>query len=66
MSELPNGWIETEVGLLPEDWKPVKASIFCDKVADGTHDSPKKSEEGKWRIRLISAQLPIDEHQHPS
>ena len=50
MSEFLEGYIETEIGILPEDWTPVEASVFCDKVSDGTHDSPKKSEEGKLLI----------------
>ncbi|QTA83453.1 Restriction endonuclease type I, HsdS-like [Desulfonema limicola] len=47
---MPKGWVETTLGLLPEDWIPVDAQSYCDKVADGTHDSPKKTEEGKLLI----------------
>ena len=36
------GFKETEIGLIPEDWKIKIAEKFCLRVADGTHDSPKK------------------------
>jgi len=38
MSKLPNGWIE------------MIAEEYCDRVSDGTHDSPKKREQGKLLI----------------
>lgn len=41
---------ETEIGMIPEDWDIVTASVFCLKVTDGTHDSPKKKNEGKYLI----------------
>jgi len=50
MSDLPEGWVETEFGLLPKAWEPVEAQQFCEKVADGTHDSPKQQESGKLLI----------------
>jgi len=50
MSDLPDGWVETEFGQLPENWQPIEAQIFCEKVADGTHDSPKQRESGKLLI----------------
>lgn len=40
-------WKETEFGEIPKDWDYVKASEFCSKVTDGTHDSPKRQDEGK-------------------
>lgn len=46
----PNDWIETTLGLIPNNWEIVPAEKFCIKVADGTHDSPKKSEKGKLLI----------------
>jgi len=33
-----------------EEWKYISASTFCYKIADGTHDSPKRQEEGKKLI----------------
>lgn len=30
-----------------DEWKYVQAQEYCIKVADGTHDSPKRKEEGK-------------------
>ena len=31
-------------------WKDVVADLFCDSVRDGTHDSPKFVEEGRFLI----------------
>jgi type I restriction enzyme S subunit len=39
--------VETTLGVLPIEWQLINAENFCVKVADGTHDSPKKSREGK-------------------
>jgi len=50
MSKLPEGWVETTLGILPEDWNPTEAQSYCNKVADGTHDSPKKTNGGKLLI----------------
>jgi type I restriction enzyme S subunit len=47
---LPKGWVETTLGGLPIEWKLINAESFCVKVADGTHDSPKKSREGKLLV----------------
>ena len=33
-----------------EEWSYVPAQDFCLKVTDGTHDSPKRKEEGKYLI----------------
>lgn len=41
---------QAEVDLVPEDWEAMKARDFCIKVADGTHDSPKQTEQGKYLI----------------
>ncbi len=41
---------ETEIGKIPEDWEVTKAEDFCEKVTDGTHDSPKKKETGKYLV----------------
>lgn len=45
-----SGFKETEIGLIPEDWDIKLAEKFCLKVADGTHDSPKKKDQGKYLI----------------
>ena len=44
------GFKETEIGLIPEDWKIKIAEKFCLRVADGTHDSPKKKDHGMYLI----------------
>lgn len=38
---------ETDIGKIPEDWDIVTAEDYCQKVADGTHDSPKRVKSGK-------------------
>ncbi len=62
---IPEGWIETVLGKIPSHWNIIKAQDYCLKVADGTHDSPKQSDEGKllitsknikdWRLDTASA-----------
>jgi type I restriction enzyme S subunit len=37
---------ETKIGLLPMDWKLLKTKDFCEKVTDGTHDTPKPNSSG--------------------
>lgn len=39
-------WKETEVGQIPIDWGVTTAHLFCKKVTDGTHDSPKQQNVG--------------------
>lgn len=39
-------WQETEVGRIPSDWAIERADLFCEKVTDGTHDSPKQCSKG--------------------
>ncbi|MCW3789285.1 restriction endonuclease subunit S [Plebeiibacterium sediminum] len=39
-------WKDTEIGQIPLDWEIIKASSYCVKVTDGTHDSPKQKEKG--------------------
>lgn len=38
---------QTEIGEIPEDWGISKAEEYCERVTDGTHDSPKQKESGK-------------------
>lgn len=35
---------------LPQNWEIKKAEEVCGRVTDGTHDSPKKKDEGKYLI----------------
>jgi len=41
---------ETYLGSIPTDWNLVTTSVFCEKVTDGTHDSPKQQLSGKYLI----------------
>jgi len=42
--------IESEIGLIPEGWNIKKIDELCSKITDGTHDSPKPSEEGYYLV----------------
>ncbi len=37
---------ETKIGRIPVDWTLVKTKDFCEKVTDGTHDTPKPNNTG--------------------
>lgn len=37
---------QTKIGLLPTEWKLIKAKDLCENVTDGTHDTPKPSTTG--------------------
>ena len=43
-------WKETEYGTIPSNWSFINATIFCEKVTDGTHDSPKQQLVGKHLV----------------
>jgi len=46
----PKEWEETTLGKIPVDWSLLTAEKFCVKVADGTHDSPKPQNRGKYLV----------------
>lgn len=39
--QAPKGYKQTEVGVIPEDWKVLSAFDACSKIQDGTHFSPR-------------------------
>ena len=45
MPVVPEGYKQTEVGVIPEDWEAEKLSSIAD-VRDGTHDSPRYVRDG--------------------
>lgn len=47
---IPKGWKTTTLGNIPESWNLEIAESFCEKVADGTHATPKPVERGKYLI----------------
>lgn len=49
-ADKPNGWKSTELGNIPHHWDLIPARKFCTKVADGTHDTPKPKEKGKYLV----------------
>jgi type I restriction enzyme S subunit len=51
MTKVREGYKETEIGVIPEDWEVKKLYEVLD-VRDGTHDSPKQKSEG---IPLITS-----------
>lgn len=40
------GYRQTEVGVIPEDWKVAQLRDGCSKITDGTHDTPKPVNSG--------------------
>lgn len=38
---VPEGFQQTEVGVIPQDWSVISAADACQKIQDGTHFSPK-------------------------
>lgn len=50
MMEKETKFKQTEIGMIPEDWEIELAEKYCGRVTDGTHDSPKKKESGKYLI----------------
>lgn len=40
------GYKQTEVGVIPEDWNVEILSSICEKITDGTHDTPKPTTLG--------------------
>lgn len=48
-SLFPEKLVESELGMIPEGWKiHISQDLF--EVKDGTHDSPKKAEEGHYLV----------------
>jgi len=43
-------WKETTLGKIPSNWHVMTSDEFCVKVADGTHDTPKPSDNGKFLV----------------
>jgi type I restriction enzyme S subunit len=42
--------VPSELGEIPEGWEVKKLSDLCNKVVDGTHDSPKPAENGYFLV----------------
>ena len=53
MKQVKNGYKNTEVGLIPEDWLIGNLGELCSKVTDGTHDTPKPTNTGVPFITAI-------------
>ncbi|MEA1956177.1 MAG: restriction endonuclease subunit S [Campylobacterota bacterium] len=45
MTRIKDGYKDTEIGVIPNEWNVAKLETICD-VRDGTHDSPKYQESG--------------------
>ncbi|WED21563.1 restriction endonuclease subunit S [Vibrio sp. JC009] len=48
-SLFPEKLVESDLGLIPEGWE-IKVTQDLFEVKDGTHDSPKKAEEGHYLV----------------
>lgn len=46
MSIVPNGYKQTDVGVIPDDWIVIELKDCCSKITDGTHDTPKPVSSG--------------------
>ncbi len=51
--EVPEGYIETRIGILPDGWKIMSMYDVSVKITDGTHDTPKTVEDGIPYITAI-------------
>jgi type I restriction enzyme, S subunit len=68
-NNISEDWVETILGKLPSDWKIVNAENYCQKVADGTHDSPKKTKTGKLLVtskNIKNSKLDLNSAYHIS
>ena len=45
-----NDFKESRLGLIPNDWVISKAKDYCKTVTDGTHDTPKATNEGHFLV----------------
>lgn len=43
---IPEGYKQTEIGVIPEDWQVAEIVDISSKVTDGTHDTPSPVREG--------------------
>lgn len=48
MSEIPQGYKQTAVGVIPEEWEVKALHEMCKHILDGTHFSPKNYSHGKY------------------
>lgn len=44
--EMTPGYKQTEVGVIPEEWEVFSLKGCCNKITDGTHDTPKPVSQG--------------------
>lgn len=52
VESIPPGYKQTEVGMIPEDWKVLSLSESSKRITDGEHLTPKRSSSGYY---LLSA-----------
>lgn len=45
-----DGFKETKIGIIPENWDLIKSKDFCSRVTDGTHDTPKPQTDGYYLV----------------
>ncbi len=52
MNRIPNGYKQTEVGVIPEEWRVLHLSDISKKITDGEHVTPIRTKQGYF---LLSA-----------
>ncbi len=58
----PSRFVDSELGLIPEGWQVEPTEKFCQSVRDGTHNSPKPQETGRYLItsrHIIGSEVDI-------
>lgn len=53
MSNIKQGYKQTDIGVIPEDWEVKPLYDCCSKITDGTHDTPKQVDFGIPYITAI-------------
>ena len=43
---IPSGYKASPLGIIPEDWEVKRLGEVCNKITDGTHDTPQKQATG--------------------
>jgi len=53
-AEIPEGYKDTKVGVIPEEWGVVKLEGICDRITDGSHSSPKENCDEGYKIATVA------------
>lgn len=50
---IPKGYKDSPLGIIPKEWEVKKLGEICDKITDGTHGTPQKQNSGKPFLTAI-------------